>query len=570
MTQPPLPPLSPPRAPAPTERVLDEDSVDEVLDRTPEAEPPEAPTGRVEPRPLRESPETPETPEDLEGQPLPPIPAADNLVAAVDLGSNSFHMVVARVTDDGRAFSVVDRIRENVRLGAGIDPLGRLTPEVQDRALATLRVFGQRLAHLEPHQVRAVGTNTLRQAQNAEPFLRRARAALGHKIDLISGREEARLIYRGVSHDLHLPGRRLVVDIGGGSTELIIGEGEHPVDLESRQMGCVSWSMRFFPEGKITRKAREEAVVAARLELQACKRRLRGLGWDHAVGSSGTINAIDRIIVANGLGPCISREAIDGLWRRLIDARRMDRVQLADLPEKRRSVLPGGLAVLEAVFSALKVERMSAAAGALREGVMLDLLGARRHEDVRALTVDSLEERFGVDRAQAARVAETALIFFDAVARPWGLSPRHRGLLGWAARLHEVGVFLNHSSYHRHGAYVLKHADLPGFARQDQEALSALVLCQRGNATEARVREAYSGDAQSMARLVALLRLSLRLHRSRSEAPLGTVGLSVRDNIMLLAVPHTYLRAHPLTRAELQAEADQLPALGLTLTVAEV
>ena len=271
-----------------------------------------------------------------------------------------------------------------------------------------------------------------------------------------------------------------------------------------------------------------------------------------------------------GLGTAITRESIDGLWRRLIDARRMDRAQLADLPEKRRSVLPGGLAVLEAVFSALKVESMSAAAGALREGVMLDLLGARRHEDVRALTVHSLEERFGVDRAQAGRVAETALIFFDAVARPWGLSPRHRGLLGWAARLHEVGVFLNHSSYHRHGAYVLKHADLPGFARQDQEALSALVLCQRGNASEARVRESYSGDALSMARLVALLRLSLRLHRSRSEAPLGTVGLSVRENLMLLAVPNAYLRAHPLTRAELQAEADQLPALGLTLTVAEV
>lgn len=501
----------------------------------------------------------------------PAIDAEPNLVAAVDLGSNSFHMVIARASDDGQAYNVIDRLRENVRLGAGIDPLGRLTPEVQERALATLRVFGQRLANLAPHQVRAVATNTLRQAQNAEPFLRRAKVALGHDIDIISGREEARLIYRGVSHDLHQPGRRLVVDIGGGSTELIIGEGGSPIDLESRQMGCVTWSLRFFPEGRITRRGREDAVMAARLELQACKRRLLGLGWDHAVGSSGTINAIAKLVAANGLGPRITREAIEGLWRRLLTARRVDRAQLNELPERRRAVLPGGLAVLEAVFSALKVEAMDAAQGALREGVMLDLLGARRHEDVREATIGALAQRYGVDPAQGARVQDTALRLFEAVAAPWGLQPAHRALLGWAAQLHEAGVFINHSGFHKHGAYILKHADLPGFSRQEQAALGALVLCQRGNATEARVREACSGGPpQTLIHLIALLRIATRLHRSRSDAPISPLGMTVNDPIVTLIIPRAHMEAHPLTRAELQAEADQLPGLGLTLMVAEL
>lgn len=248
----------------------------------------------------------------------------------------------------------------------------------------------------------------------------------------------------------------------------------------------------------------------------------------------------------------------------------MDRVQLAELPERRRSVLPGGLAVLEAVFSALKVESMDAAAGALREGVMLDLLGARRHEDVREATISSLEARFGVDRAQGARVEATAMQLFDAVAAPWSLRGRHRALLGWAARLHEVGVFISHSGFHKHGAYLIKHADLPGFSRQDQAALGALVLGQRGNATESRVREAVGGSPQSLIHLIALLRISTRLHRSRSGAPIAPLGLAVNDNIVTLIVPNDHMQAHPLTRAELQAEADQLPGLGLTLTVAEV
>lgn len=500
----------------------------------------------------------------------PAIEAAPNLVAAVDLGSNSFHMVIARASEDGQAFSVVDRLRENVRLGAGIDPLGRLTPEVQERALATLRVFGQRLANLSAPQVRAVATNTLRQAQNAEPFLRRATVALGHDIDIISGREEARLIYRGVSHDLHQAGRRLVVDIGGGSTELIIGEGGSPIDLESRQMGCVTWSLRFFPEGRITRRGHEDAVLAARLELQACKRRLLGLGWQHAVGSSGTINAIAKMLSANGLGAHITREGINELWKRLLSARRMDRVQLNELPERRRAVLPGGLAVLEAVFSALKIEEMDATQGALREGVMLDLLGARRHEDVRESTILTLTQRYGVERDQSQRVEATALLLFEAVAMPWALGPAHRALLGWAARLHEAGVFVNHSGFHKHGAYILKHADLPGFSRQEQAALGALVLCQRGNATEARVRDACSGGPpQALIYLIALLRIATRLHRSRSTAPISPLDMTVNENIVTLIIPRAYMDAHPLTRAELQAEADQLPGLGLALLVAE-
>ncbi len=496
---------------------------------------------------------------------------AEELIAAVDLGSNSFHMVVARAVDGGQGFAIIDRIRENVRLGAGLDLQGRLTPEAQDRALQCLRVFGQRLGGLSSSHVRAVGTNTLRKAKNADAFLVRARQALGHPIDIIPGREEARLIYRGVSHDLHQTGRRLVVDIGGGSTELIIGEGGNPLDLESRQMGCVSWSNRFFPEGRVTRRGREEAVTAARLELQACKRRLARQGWDHVVGSSGTINAIERVLVANGMGHQITRVGIEQLWRVLIGARKMDRVELNELPDRRRSVLPGGLAILDAVFSSLRLEQMAAAAGALREGLLLELLGEMRHEDVRELTVARIQERFGIDVAHGRRVEETALRFLDALSGPWELGNlRERHLLSWAARLHEIGVFLNHSAFHRHGAYIVQHADLPGFSRQDQHALAALILNHRGNASEARIREVTEIDTRHLLRLSVILRLATRLHRSRSDRPLGAIGLSVNQEVLLLAIPASYLAEHPLTRAELRAEADQIPGLGFTLTVAEV
>ena len=491
--------------------------------------------------------------------------AEGRTIAAVDLGSNSFHLVVAQLRPDARDFVVIDRLKQPVRLRMGLDESGRLQPEAQSRALACLSRFGERLADIPRGDVRAVGTNTLRSARNSLPFLVRARRALGHKIEVISGLDEARLIYRGVARDLAGTGRRLVVDIGGGSTELIIGDGREPSDLDSLEMGCVSWTLRHFPDGHLTHKGFQKAVVAARLELEAVVVRLRSLGWGTAVGASGTIKAVDKVVHAMLGHPEITPAGLRAVVDAVVACRHVDRLRLPGLRDVRRPVFAGGLAVLCAVVDSLGIERMTAAQGALREGVLLDLLGRLHHDDVRDDTVARLGVRFGVDPAQAERVRATALRFFDQVQTAWSLtSHRHRRLLAWAADLHECGIFIDHRSHHRHGAYLLRHADLPGFSRQDQQALAALVRLHRGSFTEERVREGYDGRPGPILRLGVLLRLAAGLHRSR-QAIEGEVGLSARGGLVEIFLPEGYLDVRPLSSADLRREAVQLEAAGFRL-----
>lgn len=491
-------------------------------------------------------------------------------LAAVDLGTNSFHLVVVRPTGPDGEFQVLDRLKVPVRLGEGLDADDHLRPDAQDRALACLEQFGQRLQGLPRGAVRAVGTNTLRRARNALPFLTRARAALGHKIEVITGTEEARLIFRGVNRDLSGPGRRLVVDIGGGSTELIVGDPDGPLLLESREMGCVRWTQRYFPKGQISEKAYEEALVAARLQLRECARPLRRLGWAQAAGSSGTIRAVGRALEAVGRPGPITAAGIAALAERLIEAKRVDKAVLPGIGGSRASVFPGGLAILAAVFADLQLEGMAPAPSALREGVILELLGGSP-EDVRAAAVTGLCRRAGVDLPHARRVRRTAEALFDEVAAAWSLTRhRHRCLLGWAAELHEVGVFINHDDNHVHGAYLVRHAELPGFNRQDQAALSALVLAAHGDLDEARLREEYPGRTPPLLRLAAVLRIAIRLHRSRSERDLPPLRLQASGDALQLGLPDGYLAAHPLTRADLQAEQRDLAAAGLTLLLTGV
>ena len=491
----------------------------------------------------------------------PPPPT----VAAVDLGSNSFHMVVARVV--GRDFQVLDRVKHPVRLAAGLDARGKLTVAAQHRALDCLAAFGERVADLPLGSVRAVGTNSLRKAHNTLPFLVRASAALGHPIEVISGREEARLIYLGVCRELHAPGRRLVVDIGGGSTELIIGEGEEPLLLDSLTMGCVSWSTRFFPEGDIKREGMKRAMTAANLELETVADQYRGAGFESAVGSSGTILAVERILIESGLSPeGITVPGLKKLRAALITAGRMGAVRLPGLQRDRRAVLPGGVALLSAVMESLGISRMSTSPSALREGVLVDLLGRFRHEDVREHAISELAGRFGVELSQAARVSATALELFDQVSKPWGLDPeRHRELLGWAAIVHEVGLFIAWPSHHKHGAYILAHADLPGFSRPEQEALAALVLGHRGKLDAERVKATAPSPPPELDRLMVLLRLSCRLHRSRAPRPLPPLSLSVVGNGLSLNFPEGFLAERPLTLADLREEAEMLAPAGFVL-----
>lgn len=490
------------------------------------------------------------------------------LAAAVDLGSNSFHLVVARLDATG-APQVLDRVKRTVRLAAGLGADGHLSAEAQDRALDCLRVFGQRLREVPPERVRAVGTNTLRKARNALDFLARARKALGHRVDIIAGREEARLIYRGVAQDLEASGRRLVVDIGGGSTEVIVGEGLEPRVLDSLPMGCVGYSLRFFPDGALTREAFRRAVTAARLELETVEGHFKAVGWATAVGSSGTITSIERILQETGLSPDgITPRGLRRLRAACLEAGQLSRLQLAGLAESRREVLPGGLAILLAVLDALEVGHLATSESALREGVLYELLGRMRQQDTREDTVSRVAATRRVDTAQAARVEATALRFFDSVAAPWKLEPvRHRAWLSWAARLHEVGIDLNFSSYHKHGAYLLEHGDFPGFTRAEQVAVAALVLGHRGRLDPGKLSALYKGRITPLLRLAMLLRLAHRLHRSRAADPLPPISLAAHGRRLTLDVPGDWLAAHPLTAADLDEEAQAIAPSGVRLRV---
>jgi exopolyphosphatase/guanosine-5'-triphosphate,3'-diphosphate pyrophosphatase len=459
----------------------------------------------------------------------------------------------------------VDRHKEYVRLAGGLDKRNILSEEAIERALGCLSRFGDRLSDLGPSQVRAVGTNTLRKARNAEEFLVRAEAALGHRIDIISGLEEARLVYKGVCCDFDREGSRLVVDIGGGSTELVLGSDMNPEVLDSLYMGCVSWTQRYFPDGKITKTAQQRAFMAARQELGSAMRRYRGR-FQFAVGSSGTINAIEKTLIGSGLSPeGITPDALIALEARLREFESNQTISLPGISPERSQVLPGGLSVLRAVIHTLQVEHMVASTTALREGILVDMIGRTQRGDVRSMTVERMVERFEVDRAQAARVRSTALDLYHQISQDWELDdPELEQMLEWAAELHEIGLFMGYSGHHKHGAYLLAHADLAGFSRQEQRALAAMVLGHRGRFSTDRL-EKLRPRRDIPTRLIALLRVATRLHRRRSSKPLPPLRASVRGTRLLLEFPEDWLLDRPLTMADLQLERERCEEVGLDL-----
>jgi len=487
-------------------------------------------------------------------------------LAAIDLGSNSFHMIVGRLQND--QLQVIDRLREPVRLAAGLTGDRQLMPEVAQRALDCLQRFGQRVRELPADSVRAVGTNTLRRARESSGFLEQAQEALGHNIEIISGIEEARLVYLGVSHSLPDPGgRRLVVDIGGGSTEIIIGEGFEPVRLESLYMGCVSMSERFFADSSITKSAMKNAILTARLELQPIKKGFRELGWSMATGSSGTIRTIRDIVQEMGWSDNgISAESLKTLRAKLVEMGHADNIDFASVNSDRKPVLAGGVAILSAVFHALKIDRMLHSSGALREGLLYDLLGRLQHQDIRESTVQALAQRYHVDQEQAQRVSNTAVKLMEQVAGQWQLQIEHaRQWLRWAAQLHEIGLVIAHSQYHRHGAYLLEHADLPGFSLRDQRLLGAMVNCHRRKIRKAVIAALPRSVQATAVRLCILLRLAVLLHRSRSDSVLPEIGIQADAERLVLTFPDEWLEQHPLTQADLKIERKYLKNTGVRL-----
>ena len=488
-------------------------------------------------------------------------------VAAVDLGSNSFHMVIAQ--PDGLELRVLDRVRERVQLAGGLDEQRNLTDEAQERALACLARMEQRLRGVPPERIRAVGTNALRRARNARAFLERARAALGRPIEVISGLEEARLIYLGVADTLPANGaRNLVVDIGGGSTECVIGEGFDVIEADSLHMGCVQWTRRFFPSGALKRKAMRRAEIAARAELQTLERRFRALSWDASVGASGTVETAAAVLRTKGWADgTITAAGLVRLRRALLAAGHVRDVRLPGVKPERAAVLPGGLAILLAVFEALGLDALSYSPGALREGVLHDLVGRMRHADVRDRTLQRLVEHYRVDQAQAARVERTALDLWRQARAAWDLEPIEcRQMLVRAARLHEVGRVVNYSSHHKHGAYLLRNGHMPGFSNDDQQVLGALVRCHRRKLVRAEVPDLPPLGLTRTLRLCVLLRLAVLLNRGRQPRATPLL-LEPAEGRLALAFEPEWLDENPLTRADLEAEQAYLSAHGFRLEV---
>ena len=490
-------------------------------------------------------------------------------VAAVDLGSNSFHMIVA--VREGEQLVVLDRLRDAVRLGGGLQPDKSLSAEAQARALDSLSRMGQRLQALPHRAVRAVGTNTMRQIRDGGAFLRAAEQALGHPIEIIGGREEARLVYLGVAHGLAAGDEtRLVVDIGGGSTEVILGEGLEARERESLFMGCVSMSQRFFADGKITREAMNRAVLAGRIELHPVSRMFHAGHWQTAVGSSGTIKAIESVVLANGWSADgISKSSLKKLRRALVKAGSIDKVRLDGLSDDRRPVFAGGLAVLSAVFKALNIKHMQVSDLALREGLLYEMVGHIRHVDVRDSTVQALMQRFGVDKKQARRVEGTANSLLQQVQTGWGLdAPEHAQMLNWACRLHEIGLTVSHNSFHKHGAYILANADLPGFSRQQQALLGALVRAHRRKFVDSEFAMLPARFRESARRLTVLLRMAALVHRGRSGSLKPPMQVTVEGDKVEIEFANEWLSQHPLTEAEIAREAEYLSTAGFTLQYA--
>ncbi len=476
-------------------------------------------------------------------------------------------MKVARAEEHG--ITVIDRERDMVRLAAGLDASGLLTPEASERALGCLARFGERLRGLKPDNVRIVGTNALRKANNSREFIAEAEKALGFSIEIISGIEEARLVYLGAAQSLQGDrGRRMVIDIGGGSTEIIVADKSDPVFLESLYMGCVNSSEKFFPRGEINRLRMRRAILSAQLELEPYIATLKELSAQDIIGTSGTARAINNVIMENGWSDTgITRQSLEKLVRKIVKVGHSDNLKLSGLTEERRPVFAGGVAVLMAIFKALDLEFMRISGGSLREGVLHDLIGRVLYEDRRAVTVMELMKRHHIDMEHGRRVCQTTLTLFDQVSQK-GLLQRERRLLGWSAQLHEIGLMIAHNQHHRHGAYVLQNMDLPGFSRQEQSALSIMVRLHRRRYHPDMIEGNVYVRSEALNLMTRLLRLAVLFNRGRTPIELPTIHVHVDEaQVMTLGIPQLWLEDHPLTAADLDQEVELLRVAGLELRI---
>lgn len=495
-----------------------------------------------------------------------------NLLAAVDLGSNSFRLSVGRIEErDGVAhIFAIDRLKETVRLAAGLDDKKILSDEAIERAISVLNRFSERIQDFHPSQVRAIATNTFRVAKNKEVLLKKAEEALGFPIQVVSGPEEARLVFSGVAHELPFSDKnRLVVDIGGGSTEFIIGQGYQPVLVKSLAIGCVSFTKLYFPNGAVTAEAFKKAEINARNQIQVLSKSYRKQGWAEAFGSSGSAKALVAVLQASGFSERgITLAGMEKLKKVLIKTGSANSPLLLDLKEDRIEVLPAGLAIMMAAFKELKIQQMNQGEGALRVGVLYDMLGRKTATDIRSGTVAQYMHRYRVDTKQAARVRLLAEALYGSALT---LSKKEqeewphdlRLLLGWACDLHEVGLSISQSSYHRHSAYVLQHADMPGFSKDEQTILSRLNFVSQGKLNKTEVSQLADEEWQA----ILCMRLALMFLRNRQAIHLENLALEIKGKHIYLSISKRWLTNHPLTEFSLTNEKHDWEGSGFEFTI---
>lgn len=500
---------------------------------------------------------------------LPP----SGFLAAIDLGSNSFHLAIARVV--GGRMEIIDRLQERVQLAAGLSEGSVISPEAEARALACLDRFGQRLRDIPGATVRAIGTDTLRVATNADALIERGSALLGHPIEVVSGDEEARLIYSGVAYGIPHEdgGRQLVFDIGGGSTECIIGVGLQPEHTRSLHMGCIGFTNRFFADGEITRDRMRRAQIAAQLLFERLPPAYFTGDWQRVYGSSGTFIALEEIIRANSFNTDgITREGLGRLRDLLITQGHANQLNIKGLKPSRHAVIAAGLAIALAAFRTFPIKLMRPTTYALREGVLFELLRNASAEEVIESTVARVAKRFAVDEPQARRVERTALGLFDQL-HPWATEDPHeaeyaRHVLGWAARLHEIGMSIAFHSYHKHGAYIIENTPLPGLSRDDGRLLAVLVLTHRRKFSRELFDPVPRPRRALAMRLALLLRIAVRLHRTRGEVRSDLVTISAVERDVAITFAPGHLDTHPLTQADFDEEIPRALAAGFVVTVA--
>lgn len=486
--------------------------------------------------------------------------------AAVDLGSNSFHMVISHYSNG--QFNVIDRHREVVRLAAGLDENNDLSDETASRALRCLTEFGQLLRTLPAINIRAVGTNALRRLQKASLFLEQAEAALGQSIEIIAGREEARLIYLGVSKwTAGAEESRLVIDIGGGSTEIIAGKGDQATIRESLEVGCVTLTQQYFADGKLSAKRFRKATLAAELAIQPVVEQFRLQGWNQVIGCSGTMKSIASSMLGSGMSKDgMHKEGLHRLLQLAIDAKHIDNLNLPGLSRDRGPVFAGGLSIILALFELFDIQEMSVSDIALREGVLFDLVGRSSAEDIRDITVSAMCAQWAVDTSHGDIVKATASNLYYKLHSSWDIQDKwYEGLLGWASQLHEIGLRISHDGYHKHGAYIVANGDMAGFARRDQLVLAALIKGHRRKFPIAVFEELPSRLVTPAKRIAIILRLAVLLNRGRVKTEFDQVRVNVNSQEIDLSFPTGWLDVHPLTEADLRQEQVWLKSLGIKL-----